>query len=92
MDDDESLSKADRWARLRFSVVGPLLASPPPAGQLRAELERLARKHWRHPTKDELVGSTIVVIVVSVVVAVFIGIVDRILSFVVASIFGGPGA
>ena len=55
MDDDESLSKFERWARLRFSVVGPLLASPPPAGQLRAELERLARKHWRHPTKDELV-------------------------------------
>jgi len=55
MDDDESLSGAQRWARLRFSVVGPLLASPPPAGQLGAELERLARKHWRHPTKDELV-------------------------------------
>jgi putative transposase len=53
--DDESLSGAQRWARLRFSVVGPLLASPPPAGQLRAELERLARKQWRHPTKDELV-------------------------------------
>jgi transposase InsO family protein len=55
MDDDESLSKAERWARLRFSVVGPLLASPPAAGQLRAELERLARKHWQHPTKDEQV-------------------------------------
>jgi len=55
MDDDESLSKAERWARLRFSVVGPLLASPPSSGQLRAELEQLARKHWRHPTKDELV-------------------------------------
>jgi transposase InsO family protein len=55
MDDDESLSTFERWARLRFSVVGPLLASPPPAGQLRAELERLASKHWRHPTKDQLV-------------------------------------
>ena len=53
MDDDESLSKAERWARLRFSVVGPLLASPPPPGQLHDELERLASKHWLHPTKDE---------------------------------------
>ena len=53
MDDDESLSKPERWARLRFSVVGPLLASPPPPGQLRGELERLASKHWQHPTKDE---------------------------------------
>ena len=55
MDDDESLSKAERWARLRFSVVGPLLASPPPPGQLHDELERLASKHWLHPTKDEQV-------------------------------------
>jgi len=55
MDDDESLSKAERWARLRFAVVGPLLASPPPPGQLRGELEQLASKHWQHPTRDERV-------------------------------------
>jgi len=42
-----------RWARLRFSIVGPLLASPPAAGELRAEFERLARKPWRHPTRGE---------------------------------------
>ena len=40
----------DRWARLRFAVVGPLLASPPPAGKLRAELERLSRRDWDHPS------------------------------------------
>ena len=40
----------DRWARLRFAVVGPLLASPPPAGQLRAELERLSQRNWEHPS------------------------------------------
>ena len=40
----------DRWARLRFAVVGPLLASPPPAGQLRAELERLSQRDWEHPS------------------------------------------
>jgi transposase InsO family protein len=55
MSDDEALSAHERWARLRFSVVGPLLSSPPAAGQLRSELERLVRKTWRHPTKGELV-------------------------------------
>jgi putative transposase len=55
MDDSESLSRSERWARLRFSVVGSLLASPPPPGELRAELEKLARKHWQHPNKDEVV-------------------------------------
>ena len=40
----------DGWARLRFAVVGPLLASPPPRGRLRAELERLAEQSWEHPT------------------------------------------
>ena len=40
----------DGWARLRFAVVGPLLASPPPKGRLRAELERLAEQSWEHPT------------------------------------------
>ena len=39
----------ERWARLRFAVVGPLLASPPPRGRLRVELERLAQQHWEHP-------------------------------------------
>lgn len=41
------------------------------------------------PSKDELIGSTIVTIVVSLVVAIFIGIVDRILTLVIRSIFGG---
>src|SRR5437879_2491885 len=37
------------WAHLRFSVVGQLLAAPPPKGQLRAELEKLAARTWQHP-------------------------------------------
>lgn len=37
------------WANLRFSVVGPLLAAPPPRGELQAELKRLAAKWWQHP-------------------------------------------
>ena len=40
------------------------------------------------PTKDEMVGSTIVTVVVSVIVAIFIGIVDRILLLVIHQIFG----
>ena len=40
------------------------------------------------PSKDELMGSTIVTVVVSLIVAIFIGIVDRILLLVVHSIFG----
>ena len=42
-----------RWAQLRFGVVGGLLASPPPQGELRAELEVLAAKTWRHPITGE---------------------------------------
>ena len=45
----------ERWARLRFAVVGPLLASPPPKGRLRAELKRLAQQHWEHPCGEGLV-------------------------------------
>jgi len=39
----------ERWANLRFSIVGPLLASPPARGDLQAELERLSAKRWLHP-------------------------------------------
>ena len=39
----------ERWAHLRFSVVGQLLAAPPPKGELRAELEALAAREWQHP-------------------------------------------
>jgi putative transposase len=41
--------KRDRWARLRFSIIGPLLAAPPAAGELQAALTQLAVKRWRHP-------------------------------------------
>ena len=40
----------DRWARLRFSIIGPLLAAPPEAGKLYSALELLAAKTWRHPS------------------------------------------
>lgn len=38
-----------RWARFRFSVVGRLLAAPPPRGQLRPALQALADTDWTHP-------------------------------------------
>ena len=39
----------ERWAHLRFSVIGRLLAAPPAVGELRAEIEKLATQEWRHP-------------------------------------------
>ena len=39
----------DRWARLRFSIVGPLMAAPPAPGQLNGAFRALAAKTWRHP-------------------------------------------
>ncbi len=45
-------STHERWAHLRFSVVGHLLAAPPARGELQAELERLAAKPWRHPVTN----------------------------------------
>lgn len=42
---------AERWARLRFSIVGPLLAAPPGPGELAPLLAGLAGKEWKHPTK-----------------------------------------
>ena len=43
----------DRWARLRFAIVGRLLAAPPGRGELHAELERLAGRPWAHPATGE---------------------------------------
>jgi len=45
----------ERWAQLRFAVVGRLLVGPPRRGELSNELGKLAEKPWRHPTKGEMV-------------------------------------
>ena len=45
----KDLSQRDRWARLRFVIIGPLLAAPPPAGELHSALALLAAQTWRHP-------------------------------------------
>ena len=39
----------DRWAQLRFAIVGPLLAAPPEPGELASALTALAARTWRHP-------------------------------------------
>ncbi|HUG22844.1 DDE-type integrase/transposase/recombinase [Piscinibacter sp.] len=41
--------KRDRWARLRFSIIGPLLAAPPGPRELNDAFAALAAKTWRHP-------------------------------------------
>jgi len=51
--DETNETVQDRWARLRFAVVGPLLSAPPPAGKLAREIKRLAEKVWRHPVNGE---------------------------------------
>lgn len=43
-------SPIDPWAAFRFSVIGPLLASPPPDGELGPSIQALAEKSWQHPT------------------------------------------
>jgi len=55
MSETQTPSTHDRWAQLRFAVVGPLLAAPPSRGELRGCIEELANKTWNHPTTDDLV-------------------------------------
>ncbi len=43
------VNAAARWARFRFSVIGPLLAAPPDPGKLRAALQALSRTTFEHP-------------------------------------------
>ena len=40
----------DRWAHLRFSIIGPLMAAPAAKGELIGALRALAAKTWRHPS------------------------------------------
>jgi transposase InsO family protein len=49
MGDKNKGRQHERWAHLRFSIVGPLLAAPPGRGHLLKEMRRLATKEWIHP-------------------------------------------
>ena len=44
-----------RWARLRFQILGPLLAAPADDGELKVRIEALAARPWRHPTTGETI-------------------------------------
>ena len=50
MSSDDDPLKRDRWARLRFAIIGPLLAAPPAPGDLQVRLSELAARTWRHPS------------------------------------------
>jgi len=51
--EDNNIRTTDAWARLRFSIIGHLLAAPPQEGELCEALELLAARTWRHPITDE---------------------------------------
>jgi transposase InsO family protein len=55
MKNDENIPVRVRWALLRFSVIGPLLASPPESGDLKGQLDELASRAYAHPTTGERV-------------------------------------
>jgi putative transposase len=43
----------DRWAELRFAIIGPLLAAPPARGELGPLLAALSQQGWLHPATGE---------------------------------------
>ena len=49
MSDEDDPLRRDRWARLRFAIIGGLLAAPPAPGELQGALTELAARVWRHP-------------------------------------------
>ena len=51
--DDHAQSARVRWARLRFQILGTLMAAPADDGELKARIEALAARAWRHPTTGE---------------------------------------
>jgi putative transposase len=46
----------DLWARLRFAIIGHLLAEPPAEGDLQIALRDLSLRQWRHPISGRLVA------------------------------------
>lgn len=62
MVDGDGASVRARWARLRFMIIGSLLANPPDRGELQERIQELADKLWEHPTagkKTQFSFSTI---------------------------------
>ena len=53
MTKNDDFDLGDAWARLRFSVVGHLLAAPPKHGALDRAIEELSHRDWRSPKSGE---------------------------------------
>ena len=53
MIDNSDPADRDRWARLRFAIIGPLLAAPPARGELQAILRALSLRSWQHPVSGQ---------------------------------------
>ena len=53
MQEDDRAQRRQKWAQLRFSIIGSLLASPPGHGELKAAIGDLAARTWRHPRTGE---------------------------------------
>ena len=53
MSEKSDVCLEERWAHLRFSIVGPLLSAPPKDGELKTALEALAEKLWLDPVSGE---------------------------------------
>ena len=60
---DEERSDHERKALLRFTVIAPLLAAPPPDGELQEELSKLAQQfgviYSRSPAQENEANYTI---------------------------------
>ena len=55
MVDGDGAPMRARWARLRFSIIGSLLANPPEKGDLQERIQELADKLWEHPVTGQKV-------------------------------------
>lgn len=58
MSEKSDVCLEDRWAHLRFSIVGSLLSAPPKDGELKTALEALAKKLWLDPVSGEETSFT----------------------------------
>lgn len=50
---DTNRNNPKAWGRLRFAIIGPLLAAPPPRGELCKSLAALAARTYRHPLEPD---------------------------------------
>jgi len=59
IDKNDADTHQARWARFRFSIIGPLLSAPPESGELKLVLEALSKKQWRHPMTGVAVSFSV---------------------------------